>query len=360
MGETKFSTTSFSQKLLVCLLSGIIGVYTIYELDRKIFAKWIMAIDCICALFFISAIVFVFIWHNKEKRQKIDSLSVLAFLQSVVCYFIATDLCMFAWRKIFHLQFYAPTALLDKPFNNLTGEQLTIGYFGYSYPFALCIAAIQIAGSFLLLFKRTRLLGVFILLPIVVNIILIDLFYNIETGALFQAIALISGLSYILFTEWDRIVEFFLSIRGNKQPSYFKNIFFKNLIRGLVVLIPFAVCIFLYDFPNRHPELTGKYEVKNLMIKHTGLSVLRDSTLTLVYFDDNNDMVFEYNSQSRRQIGHFNFNRNSRQLRTIWRYPQNLHDTLFATLSKINEANKMILSGVMGKYTIVADLVKLK
>jgi len=353
---------TFQQKFIVCFLAGALGAYAIFEVNRKIFSEWIPVINNICLLFFLSSIAFVFVWHYKEKRQQINSSSVLAFCQGVIRYMIAIDLSMFAWRKIFLLQFDAPQALLDKPFSSLTGEQATIAYFAYSYPFALCVAALQLGGSFLLLFKKTRLLGVFILMPVVANIILIDIFYDIEVGVLFMAMALMLGLIYLLLCDYDKLVELFFPAKSNLPSFNFRNSLLKNFIRFSAVLIPMVIAALLYDFPNRHPDLTGKFKVGGLVINRNNidLSSCKDSVLTLVYFDDNNDMVFEYNGQNHWQVGHFNFDKSSRALKTVWRYPKNQHDTLFASLSKIDPSNKMTLAGTMGKDTLLVDLVKVK
>src|ERR1700712_4625232 len=141
------NSRSFLQKFVVCFLTGIIGAYAVFEVSRKIFEPWLNLISSLCGVLFFCSVFYSVIWHFREKKLGKNSTSILSFWQNAICYFIAIDLCMFSWRKLFHLQLHAPQGLLDKPVSALTGEQQTIAYFSYSYPFVLCIAALQMAGS---------------------------------------------------------------------------------------------------------------------------------------------------------------------------------------------------------------------
>jgi hypothetical protein len=353
---------TFIQKFILCFLTGTIGAFAISEVSRKLLPQWTMIITAIAVLCLISAIIFVFAWHYREKRKQINSETIFIFWQCALRYFIAIDLSMFAWRKIFLLQFYAPQALLDKTVSSLTGEQLMITFFSYSYPLGLGIAIAQLFGSILLLFRKTTLLGVFILLPVITNIVLFDLFYNVHRSVLLMSIALLLGLFYLLLCDFEKVKTFFFSAKENMSSFNFLNNFLKTNIRVSAIVIPLTICVLLYDFPNRHPDITGKFKVQKLTINRTDkdLTNCKDSVLTTIYIDDNNDIVFENNSPNNWQVGHFSYNKNSRQLKVIWRYPKTFHDTLSATLSKLDKEYGMILTGIMGNDTISANLLKVK
>lgn len=348
---------SFPHKIGVCFLAGLNATYGLHEVARLVFKNQEQILTTVCLSVFLLALLAIPVWHWKEKRGA-DSLSILGFFQSALCYFVALDLCMFAWRKIFHLQFYAPDGLLEKPISSLSGEMFTIAYFAHSYTFGVLIAAIQLAGSLLLLFRKARLLGVFLLFPVVMNIILIDIFYDVEVGALVQAIVIQLGLLYLLYVERKKVIGcFFDGMTEFRQSA--GNLWIKQGIRVTAVLLPMLACIYLYDYPNRHPEITGKYEVAELSVNRQKIDLgnCADSMITRVYIDNNHDLVFERNSIGRWQVGHFAYDRHNRNMQVVWRYPRNLHDTLRATLSaKANQ--KMVLSGVMGRDTIKALLVQ--
>jgi hypothetical protein len=60
--------------------------------------------------------------------------------------------------------------------NQQSGEWLTWYYFGYSLVYGCIVAAIQIGGSLMLLFRKTLLLGVIILFAFMLNLTLINIF----------------------------------------------------------------------------------------------------------------------------------------------------------------------------------------
>jgi len=353
---------TFFRKLALCFLTGLVGAYAVFELSRKILASFIHILSGIAAVILCSAVAFAFVWHFIEKRRGAVTVSVISFMHSLLAWFIAIDLSMFACRKIFHLQFYAPQALTDKTVSSLSGEQLTIAYFGHSYAFGLCIAFLQLAGAALLIFGRTRLLGIFVLLPVLLNIILIDFFYDIEIGALFQAIALLLGLLYFLLCDYRRLLAFFFPAGYTWSSPHSRRAIAGYLLRSLVFLLPLFIAWRLYDPANRHPDLTGKYKVTKLLINSSDrpLHDCRDSALSLVYFDDNNDVVFQYGSLDRWRVGHFSFNKDTKALSVIWRYPHSFHDTLVASVATQLSPGNIVLQGVMAHDTIVAHLLKVK
>lgn len=351
---------AFPRKLFTCVITGLNGMYAVHELGRLAFEAHIDMVSVIAFSTFFLCLAAVPLWHYQEKKQKPGLFSTIGFWQWAVAYFVAVDLCMFAWRKIFHLQFYAPQGLLDKTVSSLSGQQLLIAFFAYSYPLAVILAVFQLAGSVLLLSKRLRLLGIFVLLPVVANIILFDIFYDIEVGALIQAFVITGGLFFLLAPEFGRIKDFFLHINVAKTSGSAKK-WLGHAVQISAVVLPFGLCAMIYDFPNRHPELTGKYEVQELVVNHEKheRKSCSDTILTLVYIDDNNDLVFENNHPDNWQVGHFKYDKHTKKMEVIWRFPKNFHDTLRATISKTDRKNKIKMHGIMGKDTIVATLNKL-
>ena len=107
-----------------------------------------------------------------------------------------------------------PTEMLNQ---DMTGQQVMWLFFGYSLSYPLFIGASQVVGGILLLFERTKLLGVLILLPIIINILLLDLIYHVNVGALMYAISLLFSLCFIMYWERKKVVEVLLVII--RQPK---------------------------------------------------------------------------------------------------------------------------------------------
>lgn len=82
-------------------------------------------------------------------------------------------------------------------------------------------------GALLLLTERTKLLGVAILLPILVNIVVFDIIFLDEPAALGNAILYLLMLLYLLYLNSTKVVEAFQALTnladgGNKKLSWSK------------------------------------------------------------------------------------------------------------------------------------------
>lgn len=193
---------------------------------------------------FISSLIFPFIWQRQEKHQKINSEKVYAFIYGIIRYTIAFNLAGFGWKKLLGLQFVVPNEISAKPMNQQSGEWLTWYYFGHSYAFGIITAFIQISGSYLLLFRRTLLLGATILFAFMLNLTLINIFYQMNAGALLQSILLTIGIAFLLLLDYDRLVAFFLKAKSRLPTLTFSNLT-KNILRLSAILLSLAFTIYL-------------------------------------------------------------------------------------------------------------------
>lgn len=100
--------------------------------------------------------------------------------------------------KLAHMQFHLNQALAPRPVSSLTGYELTWFYYGYSRTYSILLGLTQVCGGTLLLFRKTALLGALSMLPVIVNILLIDLLIlppdwgpTLPASIIFVSIALI-------------------------------------------------------------------------------------------------------------------------------------------------------------------------
>jgi hypothetical protein len=222
------------------------------------------------------------------------------------------------------------------------------------------IGLIQIFGGVLLLFRRTRLVGVFILIPVLLNIILLDICYEIEAGPLTLAITLFIGVMYFLLTEYDKLKTFFFT-PTNKLPTIrFKSKAFKNLLRLAVVIVPMVVILTnkrLAPYVYKKTQLpTGRYEVKQLSMNDKNIDIrdCRDSVLTRVYIE--HDIVFQYQDIDKRLFGEYKYDEQTKQIRATWHYPRNRNATLEATVTQ--HGRELIFDGMLGTSKIRVELLK--
>jgi len=134
-------------------------------------------------------------------------------------YFVAFIIIVYGWAKIMGSQFTILDSELDKPLGEISGFWLTWHYFGFSPIYGNLIALVQIVAGFLLLYRRTVLLGACVLFGLVGNIILIDIFYAIDLGALIMAVFLEGALFIILNFHRRELIETFWTRQNSLFPA---------------------------------------------------------------------------------------------------------------------------------------------
>lgn len=353
-------TRSLFQKLLICLLAGLICGETFLRIGDRFLAVIISppAVMVCAVLMLIMALVYAVVWDVRDKKNDEGTAVIKAFWTGAIRYGIAFDLAMFGFQKIFHLQFTTPLAMLDEPFSSFSSQWLTWSYFGHSYGFACVIGVSQILGSLLLVYSRTRLLGAVTLVPILVNIIFIDYFYALDFGVLLHAIILFAGLIYLLLLDANRLNEFFLRYNRDEVSVAMPEML-KKVVRLSILFIPLLL-IAANSSPDKHPKLTGKYTVEDMKINGIAMRarVCGDSLLTNAYFDIADECVFEFNDQKRRMFGKYEFDERQGLITISWHFPLTAKAKQFKGMLKL-AGDKVELKGSMGTDSIRVKLARL-
>jgi hypothetical protein len=155
-------------------------------------------------------------------------------------YFCAFMLYMYGTSKLLHLQFNV-AELAPRPIGSLNGYQLTWFYFGYSRIYALILGATQVGGATLLLFRKTTLLGAATMLPVMANILLINIFILVNDYGPYVISAIIcSSLSLILWHQRAALLSLFWT---NQTPEPMNSSRTHRWIRTLIVAGVSAIMI---------------------------------------------------------------------------------------------------------------------
>lgn len=258
-------------------------------------------------------------------------------------YFAAFFIIVYGWAKIMGSQFTILDSELDKPVGEVSGFWLTWHYFGYSPFYGNLIALVQIIGGFGLLYRKTVLLAACVLSGVVGNIILIDVFYAIDPGALIMALALECALLVILNSHLPELIELFWTRQNSVFPDA-KNGFLARAARTfavvLIILIPPGCTYYIAHYNNRVPtELDGKWQIVNSSAPITEGA----QPLTKIYFERNRArlVVFRF-GENKWTEHHFETNPQTRQI-NIWEKWLNKEKEVFA-----------------GQYELAGDKLSLK
>ena len=166
----------------------------------------------------------------------------------------------YAFAKILKSQFdLGLSSTIDESLNSLNGFMLTWYYYGFSRNYALVIAFTQIASALLILFRRTERIGIVLFLSFMVNILLVNYFYEID-GAYSMSIRLTIMGVFLLLSDWKAFGNYFLKSNLNEElipdiiPTKAKNIYW---LKFLVIPV-----IIFYTY-NEIADIKKMFLVKN-------------------------------------------------------------------------------------------------
>ncbi|SFE32476.1 hypothetical protein [Spirosoma endophyticum] len=310
----------------------------------------------------LSSLFYVWIWHRQEQANATNSPLHHAWLQGIIRYWLALSISTYGFAKILKTQFQTPDFFLDTPLSSLDGMSLTWYYYGYSYPLAVIIGLLQIGGSILLLYRRTTLLGVMILLPVIVNIILINLFYKIAIGAFFNSVVYSLALVFFLFLNRRRLKIILLDLVDQLPDITSNRSWIKHSLRVLPIAIAFISLKILID---THPDdqlLRGSWKVEKLVRNgqvQSSTAWLTDSKAwNRIYFAGLTGCAFTpnpYRFESwEGRLGSYEFDSSRNRLLVAF-YTR---DTLRAVVSN-RTTDAMRLQGVLGRDTLDIQLSRI-
>ena len=168
-------------------------------------------------------------------------------LERLCRWYVFLFLSVYGFGKIMGQQFYRPGKLPPEVANTLLGEaggfELAWTFMGHSQAYILFIGISQLIGAWCLLWNRTKLLGVIILLPIMVNIIVFDLNFLDAYGALAGAIIYFSMLLAIMWFHRDRVLAVFQIITrlSPQEPQPLKQRLISILLTLLLMALVFGI-----------------------------------------------------------------------------------------------------------------------
>lgn len=241
------TSNSIGKKIGTCLIFALLLSALLLTLGNGGNIPWLppIVVFSLVAISLLVGLLFPFVWQYLERRQKITSVIMYGFLYSSIRYCIAFTIASFGWKKFYGLQFIVPAEIASQPMNQQTGEWLTWFYFGHSHTFGIIIALIQIIGGYLLLFRRTLLVGAVILFSLLLNLTLINVFYQMNAGALIQSVLLTIGVLFLILLDYKKLVDFFFKTKSNLPSLKINSLFLKNAVRFSAIVLSLLFTMYL-------------------------------------------------------------------------------------------------------------------
>jgi hypothetical protein len=313
-------------------------------------------------------IVYVLVANRQERKRKLNAEKAHAILIGLIRFWLAAGISTYGFAKILGVQLSGTNDITvrDSLIGDLSGNYLTWYYFNFSQPFILIIGYLQIGGALLLLFRRTTLLGIFLLLPVMINIVLIDLFYGIPPTPTTISIVFTAGLVYLLLLNTPKLVILFFKTVDAPKAGNRK---IKNILRVAVVVFSF-MGIYQEVLKNKYlskqgdPAILGKWKVERSSLN--GKEVPPNAWQTnpgiwaTIYFFNAGYCAIGLNpyyfDRTKKNIGEYSLD-TSKHLLNIYFFTTK--DSLHALIDFL-PANKMHIKGLLGRDSINLQLRKVK
>lgn len=311
------------------------------------------------------AIGYSIYWHKKEKAGVSNSGKIHAIARGIIRYWLASQICTYGFAKILGTQFHTPDYRLDMPLGEVNGFGLTWYYYGYSYTLAVIIASVQIGGSILLLFRKTTLLGAFILLPVMVNILLINIFFTIASGAFLNSILFTLALILLISIEQRKIRAFF-QLTTDDLPAI-KLGFFKYVLKFLMVACAFGLIYYYVVADAADKRLLGTWQIQTLIKNKDTIAANAwqvDSTAwTKVYIEGRYGIALSPNPYKyipeKSKKGSYTYDTTAHTLVASFPVKEKQVDTLKAVVSNLTPKT-MTLQGTLAKDSITMVLTRIE
>ncbi|MFY0672349.1 MAG: hypothetical protein JXQ87_03040 [Bacteroidia bacterium] len=137
-----------------------------------------------------------------------------------------------------------PTEVANTTLGEASGFSLAWTFMGHSYAYILFVGLLQLLGAWLLLWNKTKLIGVLILIPMMVNIIVFDIIFLDVYPALANALIVFLMLLLILFFNKEVVIDMVNKLTKLQLRT---NIPIKNKLITFGITILFIVLIFCFD-----------------------------------------------------------------------------------------------------------------
>jgi hypothetical protein len=319
---------------------------------------------------FLGGLIYAILWHEKEKAGAVNSGIRHAVLQGVIRYWLAYSISVYGFAKILKTQLQSPEFNLDIPLGELSGFALTWYYFGYSYTLAVILALFQVGGSILLLFRRTTLIGVMVLLPVMVNIVLINMFYQIAVGAFFNSVIYTISLTFLLLLDFQKLKTAFWDLVEKLPRVSDKSGLLKNALRFVIIAAAFCTIQYYVISTKTDTVLKGTWKVEKLIRNNQPVEPVAWLTDTKawnkVYFAGWNGCAFSPNPYRYKPdeslTGSYEFDSLKNNIRFIYQNKNRADRRTDTTVITVRErtAKTMQLHFVMARDTIEMQLARLR
>jgi hypothetical protein len=320
----------------------------------------------------VLAAIGALIWSVVDRKRK--SYRQLNYL---LCLFIRYSLALIAFGygmyKVLPLQMPFPlTSQLATPLGDLLPMRFSWMFLGYSAPYQIFSGIMEVMVAVLLLYRRTATLGALLATAVFINVMMLNLCYDIPVKLYSINIVLLS--LYLLVNEWRRIACFFVLNRPAASCSVYDYPLTKKWMRVTRIIIKlwvvFLLCKTGYEtfqtyretkiIKNHKDFKPGVYDVTTYVINKDTIPALITDTLRwkdLIIENNRMGSINTSDTMFRRRYGRGYFVFEVDTLKPIINFKKNGQSpVLFSLNYKLPDSNTIQLWGMKKTDSIFIEL----
>ena len=145
----------------------------------------------------------------------------------------------------FYLKGHIPEEISKIPLGDTGSYNLAWTFFGHSRAYILFIGISQLIGALLFLFNRTKLVGGAILIPILLNIIVVDYLFGVAYGAMFSACFYLASILFVFYLYREQVIGVVKKLLVFSEGIVDKK---QRVLQAVIVMIVLAVVFFVEYF----------------------------------------------------------------------------------------------------------------
>lgn len=270
--------------------------------------------DYVLLLFFIfCAIVGTLIWTLIIKKER--GIKKLNYIFSVILrYYLGTMMLSYGLAKIIPPRQFPELSFfrLLQPYGESSPMGLLWTFMGASQGYTIFSGVAELIGGLLLFHRKTRLLGALILIPVLTNVVALNLFYDVPVKLF--SIQLLLFAIFLTLPDVKRLINLIV-LNKQTKPNNLKKFFNTGKKRIIRICIKYGLLLTIFGFlmhniietiswaeengyGSKKPRLYGVYKVvKENTTSLCNWNYIRFQYNDLAHFHENDLNITRYKSK---------------------------------------------------------------
>ncbi|MGV3461513.1 MAG: hypothetical protein ACO1N9_13780 [Flavobacterium sp.] len=283
-GDLQLQATSFLFSKPVLTLQGLLFDDSFTKI---LFSSDTRSLNILIALLGIIAFPIAFFLKDRFK--------IVYYAQVIIAYYLAFILLKYGFDKIFLGQFYTPEPnILYTPFGRLSKDILYWSTMGISPVYSVITGSIEVLAALLLIFRRTRALGLLLSLVVMLQIVIVNFSFDISVKTFSL---LLFGM--VIFAAWPVLKTLYqVFVSGQPQVYRYKSItvkpHLKKRLKAFITGLMLIQIFYLHFTSEDSSELNGAYVVEQVI--YNGKPLINvDFPVKRIFFHKDNFIIFQNN-----------------------------------------------------------------